>query len=147
MDLFSEGLEGDPQKVRPFIEKLDTALDNGADIEDADEYGNTPLLNATYWASWTVSDWGANDVVAFLLARGANPNRGHIHMGNMTPLDVAAHSLWPNVKLVDLLCAAGADANNRIMVPQQTISLQDGPITIMGFPQVRDAIEACAQKK
>lgn len=147
LDFFSSGLGGDTKKIRPFIEKLKAAIDSGADIEAADNYGNTPLMNATYWAAWTTSDWGANDVVAFLLTRGANPNKGHTGMGNMTPLDMAAHSLWPNVELVELLCAAGANANDRMVVPEDSFSGADGrPIFVMGFPEIRTAIQTCARK-
>lgn len=147
LDFFAAGLKENARSVRPFIEKMDAAIHAGADIEAANAHGNNPLLNATYWAAWTVSDSGANDVVAFLLARGANPNREHSGMGNMTPMHIAAHSLWPNVELVELLCAAGAKANNLMAIPEDSFPGNDGPITVSGFPQVQEAIRACARKQ
>lgn len=145
IDLFSPGLQGDPKQVRLFVEMIGAALDNGADIEAADEYGNTPLMTATYWAAVTDSDWGPNKVVAFLLARGADPNHGLFQMDSMTPMEMAANSAWPNVELVELLCAAGANVGNRMGNPERTFSGTDRPIAVTRFPQVQEAIQACAR--
>jgi hypothetical protein len=111
-----------PQEVignpKAFIAKIAPAIDAGADIEAADDYGNTPLMTAVYWATMWGGDattgWPPNEIVAYLLSRGANPN-GHLnspaHSINMTPLHMAAHTQF-NVPLIEMLCAAGANPNS-----------------------------------
>jgi ankyrin repeat protein len=143
-DIFSPAPEGGPEKVRAFIEKIKVAIDNGADIDATDQFGNNPLLTATYWASWSYHDWGANDVVAFLLSRGANPNVGHKSFNGATPLHFAAQSLWANAKLIELLCAAGADAKAKVH-PLGVSALEVSQSS--SFPQIKRAMDTCAPKQ
>jgi ankyrin repeat protein len=146
LDAFATRVECDPEKLRLFMKKLDAALEEGADIDAADAYGNNPLLTATHWATWSAGDCGANDIVAFLLARGANPNVTVPPANDATPIDMAANALWPNARLVELLCAAGANPHGRMIAPEQTFTSQGKSVTTFGFPQIREAIEVCARR-
>ncbi|MBV8389978.1 MAG: ankyrin repeat domain-containing protein [Mucilaginibacter sp.] len=51
-----------------LINIAELLIDNGADIEIKDDYGNTPLWRATF------SSQGKGEMIKLLLHRGANPN-------------------------------------------------------------------------
>ena len=143
IDIFSPGPEGGPQEVKAFLQKIEAAIDSGADLDAPDEYGNTPLLTATYWSAISYHDWGANDVVAYLLQRGANPNVQHKKFQNQTPLHLAAISLWPNTRLVEMLCAAGANPNAK---PEPA---KISPLELSQeskFPRLSQAMSKCAEE-
>ena len=144
MEIFSPAPEGGPQEVKAFLKKIEAAINNGAAIDAPDQFGNTPLFTATYWAAWTYHDWGANDVVAYLLERGANPNLRHSGLENMTPLHMAAQALWPNMRLIELLCAAGADPNSS-SAPRNISPLELSRTN--RFPQIGKAMSQCASKQ
>ena len=81
-------------------------LDGGADIDRADNMGQTPLFRAV----WS----GRRDVVQLLIKRGAQPNIGST--GGYTPLHVAAAGHYTNevsIKLIKPLIEAGADPERR----------------------------------
>ena len=143
IDVRAPSPEGGPNAVRRHIETLRVAIDGGADIDAADEYGNTPLFNAAFRAAWTYHDWGANDIVAYLLLRGADPNRMQEQM-EMTPLHMAALSLYPNVDLVGLLCAAGGNSRTKRAVPEAASAYELSRLS--EFAELRTAFENCLPK-
>jgi ankyrin repeat protein len=50
-----------------LIEILNLLIDNGAEVEVKDDYGNTPLWRATF------SSLGKGEMIKLLLSKGANP--------------------------------------------------------------------------
>ena len=97
---------------------LRTEIQNGADVESADEYGNSLLMHAAVYG--TAAD------MEFLLARGANPNasnkKGH------TPL---MRSI-PSLAKIKLLVDHGAQINTKAA---------DGGTLLMMAAHVRGAPE------
>lgn len=139
IDIFSQPPSGDREKVAAFIEKLKSGLDNGADINATDQYGNNPLLTATYWAAWSSPDNGYNDIVAFLLSRGADVNVS----SNGTTVFTHVATGMVNVKLVELLCAAGADPRAKQLSGISPLEMSRSN----SFPQIARAMEQCVPKK
>ena len=80
-------------------------LDGGADIDRADNMGQTPLFRAVFC--------GHIDVVQLLIKRGAQPNIGDT--SGYTPLHVTVgHLTWASsIKLIILLIEGGADPDRR----------------------------------
>lgn len=101
-----------PREIKLFVGKVSTLIDEGADVNACDEFGNCPLLFASYWAAWRSDGQHFNDLVALLLAKGANPNIGG---ERGTPMFFAATGMF-NVKLVEILCAAGGSTKSKIMM-------------------------------
>ena len=91
------------------IALLRLLLSNGANVNAADAFGSTPLMNFSYGASHERLRTTIVSIVTVLLEAGANPNaRGED--GN-TALHAAASS--NHCELVDLLLRHGADAHAR----------------------------------
>ena len=111
IDTFDSPPAQNAASIHAFVEKLKTAIDNGADIDAIDKYGNNPLMSATYWAAVSGSKAGFNEIVAYLLGRGANPN---IKTNGVMPLHFLAVGGVSNVPLVELLCSAGADPRAKV---------------------------------
>jgi ankyrin repeat protein len=145
------GTVTNPETVDAFLERMRQAIDAGADIEAEDEYGNTPLLNVVSWAGWSGSDWGANRIVALLLERGADPRRAHRLLYGMTPLHITAFSLWPNIELIEMLCAAGADSKTPVAsdgfgTPYEMSFRMDHPLPPGPRALVQSALERCGKR-
>ena len=86
---------------RKDMTELKRLIEQGVDINTVDGRGRTPL----YWASLM----GYTDVAKYLLAKGANIQKGASWKDNEQPLHVAAtHGYF---ELVDLLLKNGADPN------------------------------------
>ncbi len=49
--------EDDIGNPKTLIARIGTAIDTGADIDAADDYGNTPLFTAVYWAAIWAGDY------------------------------------------------------------------------------------------
>ena len=80
-------------------------LSNGAQIEQLDKFGRSPLFTAVEILKY--KEKGDLELVKFLLSEGANPN--HIsHYSKFTPLHFACYG--PS-NLVKLLIENGADLN------------------------------------
>lgn len=95
------------------IAKLEELIATGADLEVINDTGRTPLCFAV-WHRYT-------DMVAALLAAGANPNTPRTHVGrsvdNCSPLIIAAEE-ENSTQILKMLIDAGADIDYR-----QTIRL------------------------
>ena len=111
---FLEITEGQLEVVRYFVEQ-------GADMEKADRFGNTPLLIA----SWI----GHLDVVRYLLEQGANRDKADNE--GRTPLHYAAQN--GGLATTKLLMAYGADLNARSNNGQL-------PIDVTRNEEIRQAI-------
>ena len=94
----------------------------GADMDKANEWGQSPLLYATMN--------GHFELARYLLEQGANRNIANNNNGS-TPLHYAA--LYSNLEIVTLLMLYGADLNAR---------LQDGrlPIDVTTSEEIKQAI-------
>ncbi len=92
MNLANEILYGDLASVQ-------RALDNGAVIDEFDDFGFTPLIEATIVNNY--------DMVSLLLERGGNPNFQDVL--NRTALHWAAEN--DNLDIAKLLLEKGANAN------------------------------------
>lgn len=139
IDTFSGPPVGDPEKVKAFIQEIKASIDTGADIDATDQYGNNPLLTATYWAAWSDQKSGYNDIVALLLSRGANPN---IESNAATPLVFVATGVV-NLKLVEILCFAGANPTAKVS-PKGMSALEISRTN--SFPEITTALMACATR-
>lgn len=80
------------------IELVRQYLDRGADVDERNQYGNTPLFKAAHK--------GYVDIVRLLLERGAGVNLRNEHVG-ATPLMWAAGR--GQLRVVEILLAAGAE--------------------------------------
>jgi hypothetical protein len=147
VDVFSSWQGKQDGKVRSgempaFLKAINAAIDGGADIDAPDQYGNNPLLVATYWAAWGSDGNNFNDLVALLLSRGANPNAG----GKQgTPMFLAATGT-SNTKVIDLLCDAGASISAQVMVEGRLLSVLEMSRLNTSFPEIKNAMERCASK-
>ena len=79
------------------LQKVEALFENGENINAGGMYGCTPLYCAALQ--------GQNEVVSYLLAKGADPNIGAGWKGNDTPLHVAARN--GNLACVQLLLSHG----------------------------------------
>jgi ankyrin repeat protein len=70
----------------------------GANVDEMDDGGKTPLMNSIWWRL---------NLTDFFLQNGANPN--HISYGGDTPLHIAV--MTPSTKDVQKLLEVGADPN------------------------------------
>ena len=83
--------------VFSFPEDIENLLDEGADIEYSDKYGDTPLIKSIKKCCYGISE--------FLIERGADIN--HSDNANQSPLFYA--SMNSNCKVAKLLLDKGAD--------------------------------------
>ncbi len=82
-------------------------IDNGANINAMDKYGNTPLHMAVF-----KSNDSSDEMCQFLIENGANVNKNN-SLGE-TPLHMAAHVTKyheVNINIVNVLLQNGADVN------------------------------------
>jgi uncharacterized protein len=87
-------------------------LEAGVSADSADPIGGTPLLIA----AWS----GQTEMVALLLAHGANVNAAHPEAGS-TPLQYAV--LTGRVEVVKVLLASGADIRKRYRYGQTVVHI------------------------
>jgi uncharacterized protein len=81
------------------VEAARLLLDAGGNVNAADKYGYTALMEAASWNNY--------DDVAFLLERGADPRLKTVN--GETVLTVVGISSLNDAKLIRLLISAGAD--------------------------------------
>lgn len=144
VELFNPRPPEDLISIKGFLEKLKTALADGADIDAADEYGNTPLVTAVYWGPTYT------DIVAMLLLHGAYPN---VFTAGVTPLHMAAlHAIDDSsVTTIELLCAAGADPDAKSLMKIRGYPEGVTPAEIIRLrrresSKVMTAMETCTSK-
>jgi ankyrin repeat protein len=73
-----------------LVEIANLLIDDGADIESKDDYGNTPLWRATF------SSQGKGDMIKLLISNGANPDNRND--SNISPIKLANSIANYNVK-------------------------------------------------
>ncbi|MEV0362602.1 ankyrin repeat domain-containing protein [Nocardia fusca] len=107
-DLVGAVSEAGTRRVRELLEA-------GADPDEPNEYGTTPLYRA--------SVQGATEAVRLLLAHGADPQR--CGGGDDEGLPLCAAACWNHIGVVAALLAAGADPDT----PEPPHPQQTGPGT------------------
>ena len=116
LPLFAAFMDSIRQDSRDVFDLL---LEQGADPNAVDQFGNTPLSHA--------SSHGREELLVRLLEAGAQPDR----RGTRNPLDSALGSHRPSVRIVQLLLDAGADPDRRSrgydLTPRQSIETRDFP--------------------
>jgi len=106
------------------IQKIIDAIHNGANVNESDADGQTPLMAGAMTRN------NSQDVVTLLLAAGADVN-AHNKSG-LTPLMMAVIKPMPEVQLVKTLVWAGADINARQHSGMTPLMLAAG----MGRPEM-----------
>jgi ankyrin repeat protein len=128
-----------PEAMKSFLAKVSSVIDSGADVNTPDKFGNRPLLLASYWAAWRSDGENFNDLVALLLARGADPNVGE----QGTPMHLAATGTQ-NVRLIEILCAAGGSTKTQVTYDKKRVTSLEMARDYNTFPGIRSAMEKCA---